>query len=103
MNRPLILLILIMCSSGTTGAAQSLEQYLLRAARENPAIKASYSEFQAALEEVPQVRSLPDPQLTMTAFGSMVETRLGPQEARFSLMQMFPWFGTLEAGKRLRR
>ena len=97
MNRPLILLILIMCSSGTTGAAQSLEQYLLRAARENPAIKASYSEFQAALEEVPQVRSLPDPQLTMTAFGSMVETRLGPQEARFSLMQMFPWFGTLEA------
>ncbi|NJX17068.1 TolC family protein, partial [Tamlana crocina] len=41
--------------------------------------------------------SLPDPALTMTAFGSMVETRLGPQEARFSLMQMFPWFGTLEA------
>ena len=27
----------------------------------------------------------------------MIETRLGAQEARFNLMQMFPWFGTLKA------
>ena len=27
----------------------------------------------------------------------MVETRVGPQQARFSLSQMFPWFGTLKA------
>jgi outer membrane protein TolC len=26
-----------------------------------------------------------------------VETRVGPQRAKFSLTQMFPWFGTLEA------
>lgn len=77
--------------------AQTLEDYLLIAARDNPRVKAAYLEFEAALEEVPQVRSLPDPTLTVSAFGQMVETRLGPQEARFSLMQMFPWFGTLEA------
>lgn len=77
--------------------AQTLEDYLQIAAENNPEIKAAYTEFEAALQEAPQVKSLPDPALTMTAFGSMVETRLGPQEARFSLMQMFPWFGTLEA------
>lgn len=84
---------------GTGGGAfaQTLEDYLRIAAENNPEVKAAYAEFEAALQEAPQVKSLPDPNLTMTAFGSMVETRLGPQEARFSLMQMFPWFGTLEA------
>ena len=77
--------------------AQNLEDYLSIAAAENPKVKAAYAEFEAALQEVPQVKSLPDPSLTVSAFGQMVETRLGPQEARFSVMQMFPWFGTLEA------
>ncbi|UZH54251.1 TolC family protein [Salinimicrobium tongyeongense] len=77
--------------------AQTLEDYLLIAAENNPQVKAAYSEFEAALQEAPQVKSLPDPTLSVSAFGQMVETRLGPQEARFSLMQMFPWFGTLEA------
>ena len=77
--------------------AQTLEDYLQIAAENNPEVKAAFAEFEAAMQEAPQVKSLPDPTLTMTAFGSMVETRLGPQEARFSLMQMFPWWGTLEA------
>jgi cobalt-zinc-cadmium efflux system outer membrane protein len=33
-------------------------------------------------------------------FISPVETRLGPQNMRFSLSQMFPWFGTLKAQKK---
>lgn len=78
-------------------AAQTLEDYLQIAAENNPDLKAMYAEFEAALQEAPQVSSLPDPSLTVAAFGRMVETRLGPQEARFSFMQMFPWFGTLEA------
>src|SRR5690606_3042199 len=60
---------------------------------------ASYAEFEAAMQKAPQVSSLPDPTLTMSAFGKMIETRLGRQEAKFSLMQMFPWFGTLKAQK----
>lgn len=75
---------------------QNLEDYLQIAAENNPKLKAVYAEFEAALQEAPQVKSLSDPTLTMTAFGSMVETRLGPQEARFSLMQMFPWWGTVK-------
>ncbi|MDT0645745.1 TolC family protein [Zunongwangia sp. F260] len=82
---------------GLGGYAQNLDNYLQIAAENNPEVKAAYTSFEAALQQVPQVSSLPDPTLTMSAFGRMVETRLGAQEARFSLMQMFPWFGTLEA------
>ncbi len=79
--------------------SQTLNDYLEMAAQNNPEIKAAYSEFEAALQKAPQVSALPDPSLTMSAFGRMIETRVGAQEARFSLMQMFPWFGTLEAKK----
>ena len=79
--------------------SQTLQDYLGIATQNNPEIKAAYSEFEAALQKAPQVSSLPDPSLTMSAFGRMIETRVGAQEARFSLMQMFPWFGTLEAKK----
>lgn len=72
--------------------SQDLEEYLKIAAENNPGVKAAYAEFKAAMQEVPQVSSLPDPTLTMSAFGGMAT-----EEARFSLMQMFPWFGTLEA------
>lgn len=74
--------------------AQQIQDYLQIASENNPEVKAAYSRFEAALQRAPQVSSLPDPTLTMSAFGRMIETRLGAQEARFSLMQMFPWFGT---------
>jgi outer membrane protein TolC len=77
--------------------AQTLDDYLITAAENNPKLKSAYAQFEAAMEKSPQVSSLPDPSLTMSAFGRMVETRLGAQEAKFSLMQMFPWFGTLQA------
>lgn len=89
------LLVLLLCSINATG--QTLQDYLEIAAQNNPKIKAVYSQFEAAMQKSPQVSSLPDPTLTMSAFGRMIETRVGAQEARFSLMQMFPWFGTLAA------
>ena len=78
-------------------SAQTLDVYLQTAAENNPNLKSAYAQFEAAMQKAPQVSSLPDPALTMSAFGRMIETRLGAQEARFSLMQMFPWFGTLQA------
>ncbi|HET8860646.1 TolC family protein [Marivirga sp.] len=79
--------------------AQSIEVYLQMAAENNPQLQSAYAEFEAALQQSPQVASLPDPTLTISAFGRMIETRVGRQEARFSFMQMFPWFGTLNAKK----
>ncbi|MGM5469672.1 TolC family protein [Flavobacteriaceae bacterium LMO-SS05] len=92
-------LILVLALCATSVSSQTLQDYLSIASQNNPDIQSAYKEFEAALQKAPQVSSLPDPTLTMSAFGRMVETRVGAQEARFNLMQMFPWFGTLEAKK----
>lgn len=77
--------------------SQSIETYLQIAAKNNPDIASAYTKFEAALQKLPQVNALPDPNLSMSVFGKMVETRVGRQEAKFTLSQMFPWFGTLQA------
>jgi len=74
---------------------EKLEPYLLMAAENNPGLQASFNEYMAALEQVPQAGSLPDPQLVFSYFISPVETRMGPQQFRLSISQFFPWFGTL--------
>ena len=77
--------------------AQTLDEYLKIAAENNPDLQAEYKEFEAALQKIPQLSTLPDPTFSVSAFGRMTETRVGPQMARFTLTQMFPWFGILKA------
>ncbi len=74
-----------------------VDQYVKLAAENNPQLKASFNQYLAALEEVPQVGALPDPQVMFGVFVLPVETRVGAQRANFSVSQMFPWFGTLKA------
>lgn len=88
--------ILLVCVSGFLNA-QTLDDYLKEAAENNPGLKAKYAEFEAAMQRVAQVNALPDPKLSFGYFISPVETRVGPQQAKFGLSQMFPWFGTLAA------
>ena len=77
-------------------AQQELDDYLVIAAENNPGLQVKFKEYMAALEVAPQVKALPDPQAAFAYFISPVETRVGPQQFKFSLSQMFPWFGTLE-------
>lgn len=77
--------------------AQTLDDYFKIAADNNPGLQAAYKEYEAALQKVPQVNALPDPVFSFGYFISPVETRVGPQRAKFSLTQMFPWFGALKA------
>jgi outer membrane protein TolC len=77
----------------------SLLFYLSEAARNNPTVLQKYTEYQAALQKVPQVGGLPDPELNMGVFLSPMELVSGNQVADLRLMQMFPWFGTLRAAK----
>lgn len=77
--------------------AQTLDEYLVIAAENNPGLKARFSEYEAALQKVNQVGSLPDPKLDFGYFISPIETRNGPQQAKIGVMQMFPWLGTLSA------
>ncbi len=81
----------------TAGQAQTLDDYFRTAAENNPGLQARYAEFEASMQKVPQVSTLPDPTFSFGYFISPVETRVGPQRAKFSLTQMFPWFGTLKA------
>ena len=92
-----IIIILTFLGFSTLANAQSLDDYFKIAAENNHGLEAKYKSFEAAMQKVTQVSSLPDPNLSFGYFVSPVETRVGPQRARFSLTQMFPWFGTLKA------
>jgi len=77
----------------------SLYQYLVIAAKNNPTVQQKFYEYKAALQKVPQVGSLPDPELNVGVFIQPMELVDGKQNADIRLMQMFPWFGTLKAAK----
>jgi outer membrane protein, heavy metal efflux system len=94
MNKILsFIVILFLCQS--LFAQNSLDNYLLVAARNNPGLQAKFKEYMAAMERVPQVGSLPDPTVAFGYFISPVETRVGPQNFKASISQVFPWFGLL--------
>ncbi len=76
---------------------ESLDAYLKIAAENNPGLKAKFNDYMAAMEKVPQVGTLPDPQFAFGYFINPVETRLGPQKATLGLKQAFPWFGLLRS------
>jgi len=76
-------------------AAPGIEDYVTYAALHSPELRARFEEWRAALERVPQAKALPEPRLSYAYYVEQVETRAGPQRHRLSLMQMFPWFGTL--------
>ena len=77
----------------------SLMHYLEIATKNNPTVLQRYNEYQASLQKVPQVSSLPDPQLEMGVFLSPMELMAGNQVADIKLMQMFPWFGVIKNAK----
>jgi outer membrane protein TolC len=64
------------------------------AAENNPALRADFLGYQAALRQLPQAGAYPDPTLDMGFFLDPMAIVGGKQVAQFKLMQMFPWFGT---------
>jgi len=73
----------------------ALNDYLIYAALNNPGLEASFERWTAAIKRIPQAMTLPDPRLSYGYFVRNVETRVGPQEHRFGISQMFPWIGEL--------
>ena len=71
---------------------EALVQYAMA---NNPEIQAVRYKAAALGARVPQVRSLPDPQLMTTVFLEEIQTAAGPQEVAMTLAQKFPWFGKL--------
>lgn len=95
----LALLIFAATGQGQPAAKDSLEYFMVLALKNNPTVLQRFSEYQAALQKVPQVGSLPDPELNLGIFLSPMELVSGRQVADIRLMQMFPWFGTIKSAK----
>ncbi len=97
--KKIILISSIITLSISAYSQDSLMVYLELAAKNNPSVQQKFTEYQAALQKVPQVGSLPDPELNVGVFLSPMELIGGKQVADIRLMQMFPWFGQLRYAK----
>jgi outer membrane protein, heavy metal efflux system len=71
-----------------------LEDYLQCASLNNANLKAAFEQWRAALEEVPQAKALPDPQLTYGYWTRQSDLQM---KQTVGVMQMFPWFGKIDA------
>ena len=74
----------------------TVSDYLTYAALNNAGLWAAFNDWKAAMEQVPQVKSLPDPKFNYRYFIEQVETRVGAQKQSFGITQMFPWFDKLK-------
>ncbi len=72
-----------------------LEDYLKVAAINNPRLKSAFYNWKSDLEKTGYVGALPDPSIMYGYFIESAETRVGPQNQKFSFRQKIPWFGTL--------
>ena len=96
------LIILLMTAYSVTFSAQerdSLNHYLKVAAENNPKVKADFLAYKASLEKIPQAAAYEDPELEIGVYIEPMDIIGGRQVADFTLMQMFPWFGTRKAAK----
>jgi len=94
-----LIAILFLVLARPVHAQDSLMYYLEISAKNNPTVLQKFAEYEAALQKVPQVGSLPDPELNLGVFLSPMELIAGKQLADIRLMQMFPWFGVLKNAK----
>ncbi|MGK0190249.1 MAG: cobalt-zinc-cadmium efflux system outer membrane protein [Verrucomicrobiales bacterium] len=75
---------------------ETLADYLRVALKNNPGLVSAHERYKAALEKIPQAKSLPDPRISINHFVESIQTRTGPQNNQFMLGQTLPWFGKLK-------
>lgn len=94
MNGSLALLWMQMLTAALAAPAAldgSLERYQQTALAVHPALAEVRARAEAALARTGVAGRLPEPSLGVGVFVQPVETRVGPQQARVSLQQQFPW------------
>src|SRR5690606_42127615 len=80
---------LLLMAAMPSAWAQTLDDYLLMAAENNPELQAEFARYQASLEEVPQAGALPDPENGMGKIIQKMATMMGNQNAEMTIMVMF--------------
>ena len=76
-------------------ADATLNDYLAYAALNNPALEAAFHKWKAAVEEVPQVKALPDPRFEFQYWIRAQPMRDGDARYIYGLSQEFPWLEKL--------
>ena len=76
----------------------SLNSYMAFALARSPELRASFERWRAATMRISRARRIPEPIIKYSYFVRSVETRVGPQNHKLSLMQSFPWPTALSAG-----
>ena len=77
-------------ATGIDNKEDSLAVYIAEAIRNNPGLRSEYQSYQAQMANAQGAGVLSDPQLSVG---------LGKQRTTITIMQMFPWFGTLKADR----
>ena len=77
-----------------TNSFMTLRDYLEYAEAHNAGLKSSYQQLQVALEQVPQAKALPDPQITYNYWTRQSDLQM---KQTLGVMQTFPWFGKVDA------
>jgi len=75
------------------------EAYLEEALQNNPGMQAAQKSYEASLQQTDIASALPDPELSAGFFTPPMERLMGNQWFDIRVMQMFPWFGTVERRK----
>lgn len=86
-------------ATGKDNKEDSLAVYIAEAIRNNPGLKSKYQAYQAQMANAQGAGFLSDPQLSVGLFPQAMHHVNGKQLATITIMQMFPWFGTLKAGR----
>lgn len=86
-------------ATGIDNKEDSLAVYTAEAIRNNPSLKSEYQAYQAQMANAKGAGVLSDPQLSVGVFPQAMHHVNGKQLATITIMQMFPWFGTLKAGR----
>lgn len=88
---------LLLLIVGNTIQAQSLENYVDTALKNNPTIHQFELRYSIAQEKVNEASSLPNTDFEVGVFAIEPETRTGPQLFKVGVKQKFPWFGAITA------
>lgn len=91
-------LILVLLLIGMNVSGQTLEELVNLALANNPGLQAREIEVEVVKKRIDQV-ALPDPQINAAIFLNPMMLPMGNQLGNISVMQMFPWFGALDAMK----
>ena len=86
-------------ATGKDHKEDSLAVYIAEAIRNNPGLRSEYQAYQAQMANAQGAGILSDPQLSVGLFPQAIHHVNGKQLATITIMQMFPWFGTLKAGR----